>query len=100
VYEKNTSENILIKLTNIGSKSLNSDQIRVAYHWWKDDKLIEWEGNRNPLEIDLLSKSEYYQYILVKMPEKPGRYELQVDVIARPVLAGMHYPARVPVVVY
>lgn len=99
-YKKNTSENILIKLTNIGSKSLNSNQIRVAYHWWKDGEVIHWEGNRNPLELDLLPKSDYYQYIWVKMPKEAGRYELQVDVIAGPVLGWMLYPARVPIVVY
>jgi hypothetical protein len=99
-YKRNTSDNILVKLTNIGSKSLNSNQIRVAYHWWKDGEVIYWEGHRNPLELDLLPQSDYYQYILVKMPEEPGRYELQVDVIAGPVLGWMYYPARVPVVVY
>lgn len=98
-YKRGRSENILIKLTNIGSKALNSDQIRIAYHWWKDGDLFQWEGNRNPLELDLLPKSEYYQYILVKMPKEPGRYELQVDVIAGPVLGWMHYLARVPIVV-
>lgn len=99
-YKRNTSENILVKLTNIGSKSLNSNQIRVAYHWWKDGEVVHWEGHRNPLELDLLPQSDYYQYILVKMPEEPGRYELQVDVIAGPVLGWMQYPARVPMVVY
>jgi hypothetical protein len=99
-YKKNTSENILIKLTNTGSKSLNSNQIRVAYHWWKEDKVIHWEGNRNHLELDLLPQSGYYQYILVKMPEEPGEYELQVDVIAGPVLGWMHHPVRVPIVVH
>lgn len=98
-YKKNTSENILIKLTNIGSKSLNSNQIRVAYHWWKDGKVFHWEGNRTPLELDLLPQSDYYQYVLVKMPTEPGRYELQVDVIAGPILGWMQYPARVPIVV-
>ena len=98
-YPSNSTENILIKLTNIGSKSLNSDQIRVAYHWWKDGKVFDWEGNRNPLEVDLLAQSDYYQYIWVKMPEEPGQYELQVDVIAGPILGWMLYPARVPIVV-
>ena len=99
-YKTNTSENILIKLTNSGSKALNSEQIRVAYHWWKEGQGIEWEGHRTPLELDLLPKNEYYQYILIKMPAEPGRYELQVDIIAAPGLGWMHYPARVPIVVY
>lgn len=99
-YKRSASENILIKLTNIGSKALNSNQIRVAYHWWKDGQVVHWEGNRTPLEVDLLPQSDYYQYVLVKMPEDPGRYELQVDVIAGPVLGWMHAPARVPIVVY
>jgi hypothetical protein len=99
-YKTSASENILIKLTNIGSKALNSNQIRVAYHWWKDGQVVHWEGNRTPLEVDLLPQSDYYQYVLVKMPEDPGRYELQVDVIAGPVLGWTHYPTRVPIVVY
>lgn len=99
-YKTNTFENILIKLTNSGSKALNSEQIRVAYHWWKEGQGIEWEGHRTPLELDLLPKNEYYQYILIKMPAEPGRYELQVDIIAEPGLGWMHYPTRVPIVVY
>lgn len=99
-YRRNTSENILVKLTNISSKALNSNQIRVAYHWWKDGKVIHWEGNRNPLELDLPPQSDYYQYLFVKMPKEPGSYELQVDVIVEPVLGWMQYPVRVPVEVY
>jgi hypothetical protein len=99
-YKTNASENILIKLTNIDSKALNSNQIRVAYHWWKDGESVHWEGNQTPLELDLLPQSDYYQYILVKMPKEPGRYELQVDILAEPNLGWMHYPARVPIVVY
>lgn len=99
-YKRNASENILIKLTNTGSKALNSRQIRVAYHWWKDGQVVHWDGNRTSLELDLLPKNDYYQYVLVKMPTESGRYELQIDIIAEPTLGWMHHPPRVPIVVY
>lgn len=99
-YRRNASENILIKLTNIASKALNSNQIRVAYHWWKEGKVVEWEGNRTTLELDLLPKSEYYQYLLVKMPKEPGWYQLQIDVIAEPNLGWMQHPVRIPIEVH
>jgi len=98
-YKAALPANILIKLTNRSKLPLNSDQIKIAYHWWKDGKMVHWEGHRNHLELDLLPNKEYYQYIMVVMPPEPGQYELQVDPIAGEVLGWMNYNQRVPITV-
>lgn len=99
-YAANETANILIALTNHSAQPINSHQIRVAYHWWKDGKIVHWEGHRNALELDLLAKDKYRQYIMVIMPSEVGDYELQVDVIAGKKLGWMHYPKRVPIKIY
>ncbi len=98
-YKANSTANILIKLTNRSRKPLNSEQLRIAYHWWKDGEIVHWEGYRSPLELDLPPQKEYYQYIMVLMPKEPGQYELQVDPIAEGTLGWMHLPQRVPVLI-
>lgn len=81
-YPAGTTVNILVKLTNNSNQALPSQQIKIGYHWWKDGNVVEWEGHRNLLEIDVLPNSEYYQYLIVNMPAEPGHYELQVDPFA------------------
>ncbi len=98
-YTVGSQANVLIKLINEDTLSLNSAQIKIGYHWWKDGKIVFWEGIRNHLEIDLLPKEEYYQYIMVQMPPEPGNYELQVDPIAGDSLGWMNFNRRVSVIV-
>lgn len=79
-YKKQKQANILIHLTT-NKQAINSEQVKLAYHWWKDGKVVVWDGIRTPLEFDLQANSEYYQYVLVNLPDESGEYELQVDAV-------------------
>ena len=98
-YKAGTQANFLIKLNNLSDTALSAAQIKIGYHWWKEGKIVHWEGYRNPIEIDLSPKQEYYQYVLVDLPNEKGQYELQIDPIAGDTLGWMHHNRRVPVLV-
>ena len=99
-YKTNSVADVLIKISNNSSIPLNSEQFRIAFHWWKNGEVIQWDGQRNYIEMDLSVKQEYYQYISVKMPSAAGRYELQVDLVDDNSLGWLGYKSKVPVIVY
>jgi hypothetical protein len=44
--------------------------------------VIQWDGERTPIEVDLLPGTEYVQTIDVLAPEYTGHYILVVDLVA------------------
>ena len=69
----------------------------MAYHWWQQDTVVHWEGERSILEIDLLPESEHNQYLVVHTPERAGNYVLQIDLIGPEEIGWCHYPLKYPV---
>lgn len=73
---------IPIAIQNNSSIDLPSQQLKIAYHWYQAEEVTAWEGSRTALEIDLPSHSQYAQPMLIQMPDKKGRYRLQLDMVA------------------
>ena len=54
-------------------------QLFISYHWLQDGEIVQWDGIRTPLEVDVWH--EFVQEIKVATPNKPGIYEIQFDVV-------------------
>lgn len=73
---------VRVNITTATSKRLPSQlssNVFIAYHWYKDGKVVHWDGIRTPLEVDVLYA--YQQDVKVAMPEEAGLYELQFDIV-------------------
>ncbi|MGH1337057.1 MAG: hypothetical protein ACRBFS_13110 [Aureispira sp.] len=92
-----TRLNVPIKIKNIGQQAWSSEGVLIAYHWWQQDTVVHWDGERSVLEIDLLPQSEHNQYLVVHTPERAGAYVLQIDLIGPGEIGWCHYPTTYPV---
>ena len=54
-------------------------QLFIASHWYRNDTLVEWDGLRTPLELDVIGK--HRQKIRIMAPENKGIYEIQPDMV-------------------
>lgn len=96
-YEGSTSLNVPIQIKNVSQQAWSSEGVLMAYHWWQQDTVVHWEGERSILEIDLLPQSEHNQYLVVHTPERAGNYVLQIDLIGPGEIGWCHYPVTYPV---
>lgn len=80
-YSANKMYNIAVKIENNSQVALPAQQIRLAYHWTQNGEVVEWEGQRSLLEVDVRAKTTYTQPMVVQMPTEKGTYELQLDMV-------------------
>ena len=92
-YPVQTTINIPITINNTGKEAWSSETVQISYHWWAQDTVVHWEGERSVLEVDLLPQSSHQQYMVVHTPENTGDYVLQVDLIGGQTIGWCHYPA-------
>ncbi|MFK7797790.1 MAG: hypothetical protein AB8E82_10085 [Aureispira sp.] len=97
VYTQQTTINVPIKINNIGTEAWSSETVQIAYHWWAQDTVVHWEGERSVLEVDLLPQSSHQQYMVIHLPQNAGEYVLQVDLIGGQTIGWCHYPAWYPI---
>lgn len=69
----------------------------VAPHWYHSDTLVEWDGSRTPMELDILGAHQ--QQIRLQAPEMKGIYEVQLDLVKEGEY-WMMYPEKFIVQVY
>lgn len=96
-YSPKATVNIPIQLINQHPFPLNAKNFMLSYHWWKDDKLLSWEGFRSHFETDLLPHQTYDQYMLLVMPDSIGNYDLEVDIVVEPNIGWMRYNKKIPI---
>ncbi len=73
---------VLIKQQDKNPKPIPSnlkEQLFLSYHWYKEDQLVEWDGLRTPLEVNIWHA--FQQDILVAAPKEAGIYQLQLDLV-------------------
>jgi len=70
-----------VTLRNIGNRAWPASAVFVAYHWFRDDKLLVWDGERTPLPRDVRAGSRETVAVRVKTPADPGAYVLQVTLV-------------------
>lgn len=54
-------------------------QFFLSYHWYQDGDIVEWDGLRTPLELNLWYGHQ--QDIRLATPAKPGTYILQLELL-------------------
>jgi hypothetical protein len=53
--------------------------IKISYHWYRNEKLIVWDGIRTSLEKNIYKKSR--QSLSVRTPDEQGRYNLVIEMM-------------------
>ena len=70
-----------ITLRNSGNRVWPASQVFVSYHWFRDGKLVVWDGERTPLPRDLRAGSRAALSVRVATPSEPGSYVLTVTLV-------------------
>lgn len=75
---------IPVKLTNLSKSVIPStltekNQTYLSYHLYKDGEMIQQNGRTSRLEVDLLPGKEYVQGLFIDLPQKRGKYTVEVD---------------------
>ena len=70
-----------ISLRNDGDRVWPASQVFVSYHWFRDDRLIVWDGERTVLPRDLRAGSRAALSARVATPPEPGAYVLKVTLV-------------------
>lgn len=68
---ENRSKTILRSKVNEG--------VSLSYHWLQEEEVIEWDGMRTYLEVDVHDRHAQDQ--LIVMPNKAGKYTLVPDLV-------------------
>jgi ubiquinone/menaquinone biosynthesis C-methylase UbiE len=72
------------RLVNVGDSIISSKgdfPVRISYHWWEDGRLIEKDGIRTALPIDLLPGRAITVPVTLKTPAAAGRYTLELTLV-------------------
>jgi len=66
---------------NNGNLVWPASQVFVSYHWFRDGKLVVWDGERTPFPRDLRAGSRAAMSVRVAIPTEPGSYVLTVSLV-------------------
>jgi SAM-dependent methyltransferase len=70
-----------VRVKNLSAFPVSSEgenPVLLSYHWYQGNHLVEFEGIRSSLQIDILPDMEVTVPIQLKAPHAPGSYRLQV----------------------
>ena len=70
-----------VTVRNIGNRTWPASQVFVAYHWYRDHRLVVWDGERTALPRDLGAGSRVALSVRVVTPAEPGSYVLQLTLV-------------------
>ena len=81
--EVSASTRITVPVTvrNTGNRVWPVSEVFVAYHWFRDDRLVVWDGARTPLPRDLRPGNRATLSMRVAAPHEPGSYVLMVTLV-------------------
>jgi hypothetical protein len=72
---------IPVTVRNNGDRAWPESQVFISYHWFRDDRLVVWDGMRTPLPRDLRPGSRAALSVRVATPHEPGSYVLMVTLV-------------------
>jgi hypothetical protein len=75
-----------VTVRNIGNRVWPASQVFVSYHWYRDHRLVVWDGERTALPRDLGAGTRAALSVRVVTPEEPGSYVLQLTLVHELVL--------------
>jgi hypothetical protein len=70
-----------VDMRNTGNQVWPVSQVFVSYHWFRDDRLIVWDGERTLLPRDLRAGSRAALAVRVATPPDPGSYVLKLTLV-------------------
>jgi hypothetical protein len=70
-----------VDVRNSGNRVWPAAQVFVSYHWFRDDRLIVWDGERTVLPRDLRAGSRATLAVHVATPLEPGSYVLKLTLV-------------------
>ena len=59
-----------VTLRNNGDRAWPASQVLVSYHWFRDGKLVVWDGERTPFPRDLRAGSRAAMSVRVATPSR------------------------------
>ena len=68
-------------MRNTGNRVWPASQVFVSYHWFRDDRLVVWDGERTPFPRDLRAGSRAALSVRVATPAEPGSYVLKLTLV-------------------
>ena len=78
-----TSSKVAVPVTvrNSGVRVWPASEVFVSYHWFRDDRLVVWDGERTRLPRDLRAGSRAGVSVHVATPKEPGSYVLMLTLV-------------------
>jgi hypothetical protein len=70
-----------VTLQNSGNRAWPASLVFLAYHWFRDQKLVVWDGERTRLPRDVRAGGRATLAVRVKTPAEPGAYTLQLTLV-------------------
>jgi hypothetical protein len=70
-----------VTLRNSGNRMWPTSRVFLAYHWFRDQKLVVWDGERTGLPRDVRAGGQATLAVRVKTPVEPGAYMLQLTLV-------------------
>ena len=70
-----------VTMRNSGNRVWPVLQVFVSYHWYRDDRLVVWDGERTQLPRDLRAGSRAALAVRVATPVEPGSYVLKLTLV-------------------
>jgi hypothetical protein len=70
-----------VTVRNDGNRTWPASQVFVSYHWFRDDRLVVWDGERTAMPRDLRAGSGAALAARVMTPGVPGSYVLKLTLV-------------------
>jgi hypothetical protein len=70
-----------VTFRNSGNKVWPASAVFIAYHWFRDNKIVVWDGERTRLPRDVRAGGRATLSVRVKAPAEPGDYLLQITLV-------------------
>jgi len=70
-----------VAVRNTGDTVWPASRVFVSYHWFRDDQLVVWDGERTLLPRDVRAGSRATLAVRVATPPEPGSYVLKLTLV-------------------
>ena len=93
----NSKVAVPVVVRNIGDRVWPASEVFVSYHWFRDDQLVVWDGERTRLPRDLRAGSRTAVSVHVATPSEPGAYVLKLTLVQE-LVTWFEHKGAVPIV--
>ena len=81
VVAANVAMAVPVTVRNIGNRRWPTSLVFVSYHWYRDHRIVVWDGERTALPRELGAGSRAALSVRVVTPAEPGSYVLQLTLV-------------------